>query len=289
MTATRRLALATCSEFPAGDPDDAPLPAAFAERGIDATWAVWDDPTAEWPAFDAVLLRSTWDYHERRDRFLDWCRSVPRLLNPPDLVEWNTDKRYLGDLAQDGVPVVPTSFFAPGEPFAAPDGPYVVKPSVSAGSRHTARFEPGDEERAAALAATIHASGRTVMVQPFVGSVDDRGETALLHFGGRFSHAAHKAGILAVGAEPTEDFFAPEEILPRTPLDAELDTARQAVASVARRFAAMPAYARVDIVIEGEKALVLELELTEPSLFLATHPAAARSLARAVAERLERS
>jgi hypothetical protein len=136
----RALALATCADFPEGHPDDAALPAAAAAHGMRAAWAVWDDEGEDWARFDAVLLRSTWDYHERRDAFLDWARSVPRALNAPEVLAWNTDKRYLGELAdagggEDGAPVVleleltePSLFLA----YAPPGAPERLAAAVAA-------------------------------------------------------------------------------------------------------------------------------------------------------------
>jgi glutathione synthase/RimK-type ligase-like ATP-grasp enzyme len=267
------IALATCSHFPTGDADDAPLAAALPE----ARWAVWDDPAVDWPAFDLVVLRSTWDYQERRDEFLAWVRSVPRIINPPDVVAWNTDKRYLGELPG----AVHTDFVAPGEAFAAPAGEYVVKPSIGAGSRHTARYGPGAQARAAALVAEIHASGRTAMVQPYLGDIDEHGETALLYFDGAYSHAIRKGPLLRRGAEPTGEVFAPETIDPRDPPADERALADAAVAHVGDL-----AYTRVDIVRGPDGPLLLELELTEPSLFFAQGPGAADRFAAAIRSRL---
>lgn len=287
MTATTaaRIALATCAAFPGGDPDDAGLPAA-----LGAEFAVWDDPAVAWDAYDLVVIRSTWDYQYARDAFVAWARSLgPRLVNSPAIVEWNTDKRYLGELAEAGLPVVETAFLSPGEAFAAPSCEYVVKPTVSAGSRDTARFAGGAAEasQAAALVEAIHGSGRTVMVQPYVVSVDARGETALLYFDGAFSHAIHKAPLLPRGGAPTDEVFAPETIAPRTPTGAELEVAEDVVAWVARGFDAAPAYARVDLVEDGDgRPHVLELELTEPSLFFAHADGGERRFAAAVRQRL---
>lgn len=267
-----RIALATCAAFPAGDPDDAHLAAALPE----AVFAVWDDPAVDWSAFDVVVIRSTWDYQERRDEFLRWVRSVPRIINPPDVVEWNTDKRYLGELPG----ALHTDHLAPGEPFAAPGGEYVIKPAVGAGSRHTARFGPGEEARAAALVAAIHAGGRTAMVQPYVGSVDELGETALLYFDGAFSHAIRKGPILRPGRPPTSEVFAAEEIDPREPPADERALADRIVARLPDL-----AYARVDVVRGPDGPLLLELELTEPSLFFAHHPGAAERFAAAIRRR----
>jgi glutathione synthase/RimK-type ligase-like ATP-grasp enzyme len=280
-----RIALATCRDLPEGDTDDV----AFAEL-LGARYAVWDDPDLDWSAFDLVLIRSTWDYQRRRDAFVAWARGLgDRLVNPPEVIAWNTDKRYLGDLVRAQLPVVRTMFVAPGQPYAPPPGEHVVKPTVSAGSRDTARFEPGEEARSAALVRAIHAGGRTAMVQPYVPSVDERGETALLYFDGAFSHAIRKGPILEAGADPTEELFAAEEIEARQPTAGERAAADRVVSWATGRFGAAPAYARVDLV-EGTdgRSLLLELELTEPSLFFAHADGAAERFAEVVRRRLDR-
>src|SRR5262249_47567110 len=147
------VALATAAEIPDGDEDFPPLIAALGELGVSAEPAVWD-ADLDWPRFDLVVLRSTWDYAGRRDAFLARARSLPRVLNPLPVLEWNTDKqRYLTDLAAAGVPVVPTEFVAPGEELDPPDGPFVVKPAISAGGRSSARFAAGEEGAARSLVA----------------------------------------------------------------------------------------------------------------------------------------
>jgi glutathione synthase/RimK-type ligase-like ATP-grasp enzyme len=280
------VALATCAHFPHGDADDAGLPAALGG----ADFVVWDDPAAGWEAYDLVVVRSTWDYQLRREEFLAWAAGLgAKLVNPPAVLRWNTDKRYLHEVAAAGLPVVATALVEPGEPFAPPAGEYVVKPTVSAGSRDTARFSPGAGEaaRAAALVHAIHESGRTAMVQPYVASVDARGETAMLFFDGRFSHAIHKGALLQPGREPTGEVFAPETIAARTATGAEREVAQRIVDWTTERFGAAPAYARVDLVEDGDGApLLLELELTEPSLFFAYAPEAPARFADAVRRRL---
>ncbi|MCW2983556.1 MAG: ATP-grasp protein [Conexibacter sp.] len=288
---THRVALATCSYFPEGDTDDAGLPEAI---GGDVAFAIWDDPAVDWSTFDLVVVRSTWDYQGRRDEFLAWARGIgDRLVNPPEVLAWNTDKRYLRELAEAGLPVVPTALVAPGEAFAAPpagDGEYVVKPTVSAGSRDTARFGSagGDADRAAALVDAIHASGRTAMVQPYVASVDERGETALLFFDGAFSHAIHKGPLLRRGADPTTEVFAAETIEPREPSEAELAVAQRVIEHAVARMETGPlAYTRVDLVQDAAgDPLLLELELTEPSLFFAGEPGRLSQFAGAIRRRL---
>src|SRR5688500_2296213 len=171
-----RVAIASFSAMPAEFTDDARIAEALAERGASADIVPWD-AEAEWDSFDAVVIRSTWDYAQRRDEFLRWCDSVgDRLHNSPEVVRWNSDKRYLTDLAAQEIPVVATDFLAPGEE-ARLDGEVVVKPSVSAGGRHSGRFGPAAHDAARRLIAEIHASGRTAMVQPFQPTLDLEGET----------------------------------------------------------------------------------------------------------------
>ena len=189
-----QVALATCAGIPDLEPDDRLLLPALAAHGIDGVPAVWDDDEVDWDAFDLVVLRSTWDYAERRDEFLAWMRSLRRVLNSAPLVEWNTDKRYLSDLEVGGVPIVPTRFVSPGETFEPSTEPFVVKPSVSAGGRSSAWFVPDEAEAARALVARIHADGRSAMVQPFLGDAEEK---ALVYIDGRVLALAAAAGAVA--------------------------------------------------------------------------------------------
>ena len=116
----RTVALVTCSALPEVDPDEQLVLEPLRRRRIEPVAAAWDDPAVDWAAFDLVVIRSTWDYPTRRPEFIAWAQSVPRLVNPADVVAWNTDKRYLRDLTDAGLPVVTTSWIAPGEPIILP-------------------------------------------------------------------------------------------------------------------------------------------------------------------------
>ncbi len=271
------------------DEDLAPLLAALDEAGAEPLVADWDDPGVDWGGFRLALLRSAWDYTEHLAEFLAWADRISKLtplLNPPALVRWNTDKHYLRDLARAGVPTVPTRFVEPGEDAArALNGflaqecaqEWVVKPAVGAGSRDAARYARGDEQTAAAHIERLLEAGRSVLLQPYLAQVDRHGETALIYFGGRFSHAIRKGPLLRRGAAPTDALFAEEHITPRTPAAEELQVAERVLAALPF---APPLYARVDeIRAEDGKPVLLELELTEPSLFFAHAPGAARRLA----------
>ncbi len=150
-----RVALVTCTELADLDDDDRLVVAPLAARGIAAEPVVWDDPTVDWARYDLAVLRSPWDYMSRRDEFVSWATDVPRLVNPADVVRWNTDKRYLDELSAAGVPTVPTGWVLPDQPWQPPadHGEYVVKPAVSAGSLDTGRYdlaEPGHRDLAVA-------------------------------------------------------------------------------------------------------------------------------------------
>lgn len=280
-----RIAFATCSDLPDGADDDY---AAAALLGAD--WRSWDDPAVEWDAYDRVVLRSTWNYTAHVDEFVAWCRAVgpERLRNGPDLAAFNADKRYLGELS---APTVPTTFVAPGDPLLALDGEVVVKPNISAGARDTGRFGPATHDEAAALIARIHASGRVALVQPYLTSVDARGETALIFLGGELSHVTTKRAVLrpdevaplAAGSiAPAAVMLADDLVVAGEADAAEQMLARHVLSEIADRFG-VPLYARVDLVQgPGGDPLLLELEVVEPVLFLATSPGATERFAAAV-------
>jgi hypothetical protein len=263
-----RIVFAGCRALPDGDGDDAGLVDALRARGLHAHWLPWDDPATE--AADLVILRATWDYIERLDEFLAWTRRVPNLLNGPDVVAWNTDKRYLADLADAGVPTVPSAFFAPGEHLDDVDGEVVVKPAVGAGSVGAQRFS--DAAAARRHAAALHADGRTVLLQPFDERIAD-GETALVFIEGGPSHAFTKGPILPPpGATPEFDesgTYASEQLSRAEPDDELWDVGHAALTAAADRLGVAPTdflYARVDVIGGADDPRLLELELVEPSL-----------------------
>lgn len=263
-----RIVLAACPALPEGDGDDDGLVTALRQRGLHARWLPWDDPqTLE---ADLVILRAAWDYTDRLDEFLVWTTRVRNLLNPRQVVRWNTDKRYLADLADAGVPTVPSQFFAPGEQVALPTGEVVVKPAIGAGSFGALRFSDHDEARA--HAAALQADGRTVLVQPYDRRIK-HGETALVFLGGRQSHAFTKGPILPPpGQAPVFDAsgtYAEETLTPADP-DFELwDIGHAALAAAVAHLGIGVGdllYARVDVIGDRRDAHVLEVELVEPSL-----------------------
>ncbi|MGL5851301.1 MAG: ATP-grasp domain-containing protein [Phycicoccus sp.] len=272
-----------------GRDDDEPLAlAALRDRGVEVAVVDWDDPVVDWSAFDRVVLRSTWDYAERLPEFLDWLERVDRMTdvrNPTPMVRWSLDKHYLAELADAGIPVIPTTFVEAGEadsPVQLPDGHVVVKPAVGAGSRDAASYGPDDDAAARAHVNRLHTAGRTALVQPLLGSVAEHGEWPLVFLDGRYSHTANKRVTLPRAGQVT-DLFAAETVVPSTADAAQVALAQATVDLVVHRFGT-PTYARVDLVRDDDgRPCVLELELVEPSLFLAEGgPAAVRSLVDAL-------
>lgn len=281
----------TCREFDRLDADDRLVIPELAALGVRAEPAVWTDPAVDWDSYDLAVVRSTWDYVDSRGDFLAWARSVPRLANSAEVMRWNTDKRYLRELAEAGVPVVPTQWFEPGDNLRLPErGAYVIKPSIGAGARDAGRFdlaEPAERELAHKHGQRLLDRGATVMVQPYLNAVDEAGETALLHFGGQLSHAIRKSALLSGPGTEVAGLFREERITPRDSSAAETAVAAAVLAAVPPDLSAGLLYARVDLVpdVSGQPVL-LELELSEPSLFLAHDPGAAGRFATAICAHL---
>jgi O-ureido-D-serine cyclo-ligase len=242
----------------------------------------WDDQSIDWSEYDAVLIRSPWDYIDKLPEFLDWAKRVSELsilLNPLSVIKSNTDKHYLAELAKQGIHTVPSRFIEPEQ--HAEDGlrafleefehcEFVVKPAVGAGSKDAQRYGREEVEAALMHIRRMQLKNRSTLLQPYLSKVDSAGETALMYFNGVFSHAIRKGPLLKRNEGPTEKLFAPEQIIARVPSQDELDLAEHIVAAIPSIFGINSAltYARIDLLRdENGNPCLLELELTEPSLF----------------------
>ncbi len=278
-----RIALATAAEQVTTDQDDAPLLAALAGAGHDAELVAWDDPDVAWAAFDAVLIRTTWDYHTRREAFVAWAAQVEtttRLFNAAEVVRWNTHKGYLLELEERGAPIVPTAWLAQGDrvdlvALADQRGwdELVLKPAIGAGGDGIARVSPREGQATLdALAAVGDA-----MVQPYVPTVATAGELSVILFDGEVSHAVRKvpaAGGLLVQIEHGGTY----EPLAEVPGEAAA-LARWVVEAAGHDLL----FARVDLLVDEVGSWLLnELEVTEPGLFMHLVDGAADRLVKAV-------
>lgn len=279
----------TYDGLPDLDPDDRLAVAALAKRGLRAEPAVWNDPSVDWAKAGTCIIRSTWDYHLDYAGFLAWTdrvAAVAPLWNPPKIVRWNSNKRYLEEIGRRGAPIVPTAWLRAGEPvdiaaFLRDRGweRAVIKPVVGLATRNVLMVEPSAEGLARAQAhAEMLLAEQDVMVQPFLESVERYGERALVFIDSEYSHAARKIAFqpLAVAGEAGE-----------TPVVAEPDEI-----AVAKQVAGMvegALYGRVDLVRDDDgRPIVIEFELVEPSLFLSLHPPAAERFASALAKLIDR-
>lgn len=265
------------------DPDLLPLLDAMAARaGDDAVRSVsWDDPSVDWSEFDAVIIRSTWDYTDRLNEYLEWIAHVDAattLINNAAVVRWSIDKRYLAALAAEGVTITPTVFIAPGEAVPTVSGLHVVKPSIGAGSNGARRCEA---DEVADHISFLHAEGRTAMVQPYLDRLDELGESSYCFVADpagawQLSHVFRKGAILrSTDVEQSGGLFAKEEITSRVPSDAEFALARRVLATDVVCGLGQAMFARVDIApyraVDGAESFVLmELELVEPSFYFET-------------------
>ena len=265
------------------DPDLPIASRALQEAGHRADLVRWDDPEVDWDAYDLSVVRSCWDYAWRLEEFLGWANTVPRLRNSSPVLKWNVEKTYLRDLSRLGLPVVPTVWNPSDVTQLPPANEWVVKPSISAGSRDTARWtDPADALR---HVGELVAVGRTALVQPYQPSVDRAGETAMLFLGGTFSHSVRKGPLLLRGEGVRQDRDSRGDLRPVQATAAQREVAQAVLDAVPRLVsdAGPLLYARIDLV-EGEDCLprLLELELAEPSLFLPQAPDAVGRLVEAI-------
>ena len=280
--------LVTCEKVADLDPDDRLLMVELQARGLTVSIETWSDPDAQWDASRLCIVRSTWDYHERYEEFIAWIEratSLTILKNDPHVLRWNAHKSYLKELERLGVPIVPTTWVSRGEPcdlgeLAEERGwrDMVLKPARGAAAHQVALVRRDAASFAAGQAQFGDlAQTQDVLVQPYLRSVEDWGERALIFFRGHYSHAVLKKPFDTVLVVGTRSSLV-------EPKREELDIAERALAAVPGR----PLYARVDLLRDDEnRVCVNEVELIEPGLYLGVHEPARRHFADAVERELQ--
>lgn len=257
----------------------------FRRQGWEVSFVPWRS-RVDWSDFDAVVIRTTWDYYLHPDEFLAVLERIgrkTRLENPLEIVRWNMQKTYLLDLQTRGVPIPPTVVTDPVttaeslqtvlDDWRARE--IVLKPLISANAANTHR-----------IALTSGAGRRTLdellradrwLVQPFIDSVVTEGECSLFYFAGAYSHAINKRP--APG-----DYRVQEEhggLLRSIEPDPEL---RDASDRVMRAVGRDLLYARVDLIRHEDRWYLMELELIEPSLYFNMDAESPERFARRFAE-----
>jgi len=279
-----RIALATYRALPQLSEDDRLAAQELRAHGAVVESAVWDSPLVDWSRYDAVILRSTWDYHRRREGFEKWLAHLDTVsavvLNPTSLVRWNIDKHYLGDLAALGVVVADTMFLERGDSTLGelmarlPWSDVVIKPTVSASGYETRRTSVDDAAGNAEWFRQLHAR-HELLIQPFFAEIVENGEWSMVFFAGQYSHAVRKV------AAPGEFKVQHEHggaLVVEQPRGAIIERAEAVTTLLPDGWL----YARVDGFERDGALIVTEVELIEPSLFLGQHPSAPRRFATAI-------
>ncbi|MGH7446582.1 MAG: ATP-grasp domain-containing protein, partial [Longimicrobiales bacterium] len=238
---------------------------------------------------DAVVIRSCWDYHLREREFSRWIGQLEQtgttVINPPELVRWNRHKNYIGRLADQGIPVVPTVWIRRGDARSLRDvlgaagwKETVVKPAISASAYETWRVADGEAEAHEERFARLRAEG-DVLVQQYLPEVTRDGEWSLMFFGLEYSHAVRKlpkSGDFRVQTEHGGS-VASDVAPPRLIDDARL---------VLQALPVTPVYCRVDGVIVDDMFMLMEVECIDPVLFFTLHQQAAGRFADEVMRRI---
>ena len=297
--------LATSADFPNLDEDDRGLPDALRERGIEPRVAIWDDPAVNWDDAGVVVMRSVRDYatKDKYAAFLEWARSLSRVANHSDVVTWNSDKHYLGRLADLGVPMIPTTWLEPTAGLSKhqvhtrfpAQGDFVVKPAISSGGRGTGRYTSTHAgSRSQAINDAMHhlRHGRSVMVQRYLQEVDRGGEISLVYFNGILSHAVDKAPMLHPRFRSTDEVHE-EIVTAREPSEREWlwgERVRKAIHDLIKEHAGRDIqllFNRVDMVGDGQGGFYLmEVSLIDAGLYLGSTPDALDNFADAIAQRV---
>ncbi len=283
---TRRIALCTWSDPSYVDPEPPQIAEALRGKGFEAEVVVWHDEV-DWASFDLVVIRSTWDYFDRLEEFLDWAdrvNSVSRIVNSPKVIRWNSHKGYLAELGEAGIPVLPSLALGRGavrsveRMVATGWGDVVIKPAVDGGARGALKAPATSPDAAAHLGRLVEV-GDTI-VQPYAPSVE-LGETSLFFFGGAFSHAVRK--VPKPGDYRVQALHGGSEEV-HEPTPGELEVAARAMDLAPDTLV----YARVDLIDVAGQPTLMELELIEPDLFLRVAQGAVERFAAAVAAQLPR-
>ncbi|MET0459041.1 MAG: hypothetical protein ABW195_07320 [Ilumatobacteraceae bacterium] len=285
MTSTRRIFLAVDAASADLTADDRHLADALERLDVEAVPMQWG---ADPPAGATVVIRSTWDYVEQPARFVTWLESLAAadvvVHNPVPLLRWNLHKRYLVELAEHGVPTVPTQIVPAGarvsvtalrDELSAAD--IVVKPAIGGTARLAAHSRQlGLSALQRHLDAITHTED--ALVQPFVDSIEAHGEISIVAVAG--------VPCLAVEKRAAPGDWRVHAEFGGTATAVALTSALDDVATTAlRSLPTTPTYARIDVVVGPTGFQVLELELVEPELFFRLDPDLADRLARVLEQR----
>lgn len=297
-----RITLVTSAEMPNLYKDEAGLLDALSDRGADPRIAIWNDPGEDWSDAGVCVVRSVSDYATDREGFLRWADSIPRLLNHADILRWNSDKHYMIDLAERGLPVIPTTWLEPDQHLSKQQvhsrfpamGDFVVKPAVSSGVRDIGRYTANDtNQRQSAIlqAAAELGEGRSVMVQRYMEEIDVHGEISMVFFNGLVSHSVEKRAMLHP-ATVTEDSVHEAVVTAQQATEEQWrwgEEIRGILHSYVRDRMGRDEqflFNRVDLVPDGRGSfMVMEISMVDADLYLSATPDALGNFADAITVR----
>lgn len=283
--AKKTIGFATCSQYRDLTSDDQILAAELEKRGMEVAPVLWTETEPEAVSCDLLVVRSVWDYHLRSERFMQWIDGVAAttpVINPPEMIRWNMDKRYLSQIEAAGFTVPRTVFLDQGVDVdlskVMRHGGFsqaVVKPAISASAYETRRIQEPTASDSEWLIGLL--KNRPMMVQEFIPEIQSDGEWSLIFAGMEFTHAAHKA-------PKPGDFRVQEEHGGMHKAASPPKSALVMAAEILRRFAPEAVYCRVDIVMRKDQPTLMELELIEPLLHFELAPPAAEIMAEKLAK-----
>lgn len=284
-------------------PDEAALPDALFDRGVEPRIEVWDDPDVNWDASGMVVVRSVVDYASDRERFLHWASQVPRLLNHADVLRWNSDKHYLTELAKLGLPTIGTTWLSADRGYNKQQvhsrfpahGDFVLKPAVSSGVRDIGRYTANSvPQRQAAMGhvMALLGQGRDVMIQRYQEDVETQGEMSLVFFNGHLSHAVDKRPLLSPDTVTPGENILEMDVTVHDVTDQELGWGER-IRKILHQYVQSRMgrdeqflYNRVDLVPDGEGSFVaMEIALVDGDLYFDSDPEAIGNFADAIAMR----
>lgn len=290
MSNSTQIAIATSSELPELFGGEKLLIPALQALGYTVSVEVWDRAEVDWSRFDIVLVRCTWDYHEKLDRFMKWLEVLQRsrclVLNDISTLSWNLDKRYLFELAKRGAKIIPGLCLEPSDFRGVSElmrvlgsQELVVKPVQSAGAWRTLRLRGDDAESVVDF--NQWRREQVFLVQAFMPEIIEEGEWSLVFFDGKYSHSLLKRAKQGDFRVQSDHGGSVESCKASTALQ------RQAT-DILKLLPNMPCYARVDGICRRGEFYLMELELVEPELFLEVDLEAPDRLASAIKNRIDR-
>jgi glutathione synthase/RimK-type ligase-like ATP-grasp enzyme len=264
-----KIAILTCQKLPDLTKNDQLLIPALAKVTITATAVIWDDKTVDWTNFDYLIFRNTWDYFEKEAEFNLWLEHIEQLgiktLNPIAIIKKNKHKFYLREMEKQGIKILPTIFIDKTDQLDLDKSmpshwkKAVIKPAFSAGSYQTEVFESIDIQKINTCYKEV-ASEKELLLQEFMPEIQTLGETSIIFFNKKFSHAVNKKPI--AGDFRIQVQFGGQYTLVQP--SAELVEKAQQIVNT---FDGELLYARVDGIVINNELHLMEVECIEPDLY----------------------